>query len=526
MPITLMFFMVIGMVTVVSLSLSQTTDSMVYRGTLKVQADELAESGIQVMYDQICRRMRNGSALNQTLTGYTLNSTLDGASKNLGSYEAEVVDVTHKDTVDPAGQPSGTILREYEFHLKGTGTAPNGTYSVKYATFKADIVTLADAFNDPVREWTMYPAAIQSNSNVFIKADANIRTLDVSTVDKEAHIIANRGIVWMPASTIHKGAITAPDVITVEGHIMVPDQPSNAYYNSTRSAMGIGNYENRKNFQSAGPWVNKTSQYPVVANEVTPMGLGIPFPTQAQLNAWTTNWYNTASGHQSSVSVIARTSTSIATNGLGVKAINAPAFVESDFTVDEGDTIHLVPHSDDPAENIIYIRGNLTNRGTIINDGVTLVIQDVYSDTEEATYRLDTQFTKYNNLSEVYQKAGLISLHDPDRSARSDDEGSINITSDIDNQYGLVYAINGYIKVTGNLEFNGILMSGCSSIPSSISSPRVKGGIHIEPDGGQDFTINYVREAKGFSLPGQLVDATKIVSPFRAAALGNWMKKR
>ncbi|MBA4294054.1 hypothetical protein C0431_13915 [bacterium] len=533
MPIVLMFFMSLGMVTVVSVGLSQTTDSMVFRGTQKVQANELAESGIQSMYDEVCRKMKNGSILNQNLNGLMLNSTLDGVSRDLGTFSAEVTDVTHSDLIDPPGYAKGTIQRTYRFQLKGIGRAPNGTESIMMASFNGQIVAKADGFNDPMREWVIYPAAIQSNSDILIKADSNIRTLDINTVDKEAHMIANRGVRWQPAHG-SKTSITAPDVISVDGHILVPNQPTETHYLDSKSALGFGNYTSTvKNYQSAGPWVNKPNLYPVVANEVTPMGLAMPFPSVAQLISWHNRWNAVVTNHPDSQVLIQNNTSQMRANTSGLKTITAPARLTAGLTVDANDTIHLIPKSDDPSENIIKVNGAILNQGNIVNHGVTLVCS-TYQDTTTATYNLDKQYTKYPDLSDVYKNAGLIATATPVFNPQSGaSSSSIWIRSDVDGKYGLVYALEGFIKVTGSLELNGLLLAGGASSNKAsrrsgdlANTPLVDGGIHIEPDDSDGFTLVYSRESKGFTLPGALVDASKVVVPFRAAALANWMQKK
>lgn len=526
-PITLMFFMVMGMVTVVTVGLTQTTDSMVYRGALKVQANELAESGVQTLYDEVCRKMKNGSILNQDVKNLTLNSTMAGESRNLGSFEAKVTDVTFTDTPNPAGHPTGTLLRKYRFQLEGKGTAVNGTESVIMASFTGEIVAANDAFTDPMKEWILYPAAMQSNSNVYVKADSGVRTLDVATVDKEAHIMANRGVTWQPA-TNSKSAYSAPDIVSVDGHILVPNQPVDTFYNTTMSSLGLGNYNGIKNYQSAGPWINKTNTYPVVANEVTPMGHDLPFPSAAQVNAWQNTWKHTATTH-AATTIHDRVSSNSLPISNGIRTINAPAYFEDGLDVEKDDTVHLIPLSDDPADNIVYVDGDISNMGNIVNHGVTFVTSARYFDSADATYNLDKQYTKYPDLSDVYKNSGLISLAGPETGVSDSSSASIWIQSDVDGKYGLVYAVNGSIKITGNLEMNAILVSGTPELSrakqASIQSSTVMGGIHIEPKGGKDFTLTYVRDTKGFTLPGRLVDSTKVVVPFRAAALTDWMQK-
>jgi len=526
MPITLMFFMVIGMVTVVSVSLTSTTDSMVFRGVQKIQATELAESGVNVLYDRICQRLISGSNLTSNFDGMSLTSTLGGDARNTGTFSAKVLDVTYTDTEPAPGQAAGSVLRNYTFIVEGTGTAANGTESVITASFQGEVVAAKGAFSSFVKDWSTYPAAIQSNSTVSIVANSGFSTKDTASKNKEAHIIANQGVKWMTAAGA-KEDITDPNVIDVEGFILVPNQPTPTYIGMTTSVSGLANPNGVQNYKTASAWINKPTSYTVVENGVTPLGQSLPFASQPQVDAWVNTWSSQITNH-SNATLYSGTITSAnipVVNGESV--LTSPAKVSGNFNVTSGTTIHLVPRSTNPEENVIFISGALLNSGNIVNHGVTLVSHD-YSDTATASYKLSDSKTTFKDLEDVYSKAGLFAFGQPSPNTLSS-EAQINLNSDVDGKYGLVYALSGYVKVTGNMKMAGIIMSGAAKPPSTEARsgiPGLAGGVTIAPKNGSGFTIEYERKVKSFTIPGRLVDNSQIIIPFRANNITDWRQLR
>lgn len=525
MPMTLMFFMVMGMVTVVSMSLSATTDSMVYRGVQKVQATELAESGINVLYDRICQRLISGNNLGSNFDGMSLSSTLGGDARKNGTYSAKVLDVTYTDVEPAPGQPNGSVLRTYTFIVEGTGTAANGTESVITASFQGEVVAAKGAFTSFVKDWSTYPAAIQSNSTVSIVANSGFSTKDPNSSNKEAHIVANQGVKWMTASGI-KEDITDPKVIDVEGFILVPNQPTATYLGMTTSVSGLANPNGVQNYRTAAPWINKPTPYTVVENGVTPLGQSLPFASQAQVDSWVNSWSTQINTNPNATLFGSNISSANVPVVNGESILTSPAKVSGNMSVTAGTTIHLVPRSTNPEENVVFISGSLINSGNIVNHGVTLVAQD-YTDTVSASYKLSDTKTKFKDLEEVYSKAGLFAYGQPNPNGSSSD-GQINLNSDVDGKYGLVYALSGYVKVTGNMKMTGIIMSGAAKPPASETryGTGLAGGVTIAPKNGNGFTIQYERKVKSFTIPGRLVDNSQVIVPFRANNLTDWRQLR
>ncbi len=517
-PLTMMFFMVIGTVTVVSVGLTTTTDSMVFRGVQKVQATELAESGINVLYDEICRRLNQGNASPATLQALRMNSDMEAAFRDLGEYSARVVKVTSKDVEPAPGFGNDTVQRTYTFELEGRGVAPNGTESIVNSTFTGKMVVVKGAFLDEQTEMKIFPGAIQSNSEVVFVADNNIRTEDAGSQDKEAHVIANRGVRWAPA-TVTKSSVTTPDVLKIDGHVLVPDQPSSTAYQMSMGPVGLGNYDNRKNYQTAGPWVNKTTPYTVTPDSVTAMGQPMYFADDSQVFQWVSDWRFTVLNSPMRSSASGKKVRFFGTIQNGVKKMMTPSYVGGNLYVAPGETINLVPRSTDPTQNIIFVDGDLENMGNIVNHGVILVTTGRYLDGKESSYSLSDAFTQYEDMEEVYAQASLIST------SRVTD--AITINSNVSSRYGLVYAALGGLRIYGNLEMNAILMSGATQMAQTKSDDLYPtAGIVIKPPPRGGFTLKYAREAKNFTMPAGIADKSKILGPFQASRLADWKQAK
>ena len=521
MPMTVLFVMITGVVTVTAIGLNSVRDNMVQRGVQKTQATALAETGVEVMYDRIVRSMASNSNPPTNMSRTSLSSSFDGRSKRLGQYWAEVVDARVERQTPAPGFANGSWLYKYSFRVKGFGEAPNGVRSETVATFTGERVLSADVGEQISIKWDEYPGAIQTSHVVTFVTDGSVSTRDPSGEDKEAHVVGNKGIVWLPR-THTKTSITQPDVIDVQGHLLVSSEPTSTYVNYSRGVSGLGNPNGTRNYQSWGPNFRRAASYTAVPNEVTPMGQPMRFADQNEVQAWITNWTNIArSGTQSTVSDIP--------SGARV-VIETTAFVDASlFTVNSGAILVLKPGSDDPTRNVVYFTGAVRNLGAIVNCGVQMIVADHYEDSKTAIYELsanEPESEVFTSLREVYANASLIS-----NSLFND---AITIESDQDSRYGLVYATRGGIVVTGSLEMNGILRSNPTQTVAGTSrhlnwrtgfnfnQDDVSPGVIIAPESSRPFSINYVREASEVSFPRMSVKPDLILDPFRASRLGNW----
>lgn len=516
---TVLFVMITGVVTVTAIGLNSVRDNMVQRGVQKTQATALAETGVQVLYDRIVRGLATNTNPPTSISRTNLSSSFDGQTKRLGLYWAQVVDARVDRQTPAPGFGDGSWLYKYSFRIKGFGEAPNGVRSETVATFTGERVLTEDVGDQVSVKWDEYPGAIQTGNVVTFITNGSVATRDPSGEDKEAHVVGNRGIVWMPLASSKTG-FTQSDLIDVQGHLLVASEPTSNYVNLSRGVSGLGNPNGLKNYQSWGPNFKRPASYTAVPNEVTPMGQPMRFADRKEVTAWIANWRTTAqSGTNLTVSNVPSGSRMV---------LEAPVHVTAEmFTVNAGSVLVLKPGSDDPTRNVVYISGSVRNLGAIINCGVQLVIRQDYEDSRTASYELsanEPESQVFASLREVYANASLI--------ANGSFGDTILISSNQDSRYGLVYAPQGGIAVTGSLELNGILRSNPVPLAQGVRSiwrfdygvpnSSLEPGVLIAPSNSAPVSINYVREASSVSFPRMAVNPDLILDPFRASRLANW----
>lgn len=514
-PISMMFFTVVGLVAITAVGVSTTNDSMAHRGALKTEANSLAESGVNVLYDRICRDVAQNKKASKTLASSIMSTMFNGNMKGMGQYSAKVTDV-QTDRVQPAPGFGGTSVQyTYDIEVEGLGVANNGVDSVVKAKFKIRRVLAVDDGGTAETVYNEFPGAINANNQVHIVSDQGVHTYDVNSVDKEAHILGNEGISWQTMSSA-KNSITRPDVVDVQGHLLVASEPTKDAYDYSISTSGLGNANGTKNYRSAGPWIKKSTPYVVNINEITQMGTKHPFASSAVVDSWQSAWLTSLAANAKTTVFAAPVTTSTG-NKDATTTINAPARIDGMVTVEPGTKLVLNPTSTNPAENIVYVSGSIYNQGLIQNLGCTVVIVETYTDTPTAQYELTQQGSIYDEMVDVYSNSKLMSL------ARIPD--AITISSNVKSRYGTVYAAKGGIRVTGSLEMNGILTAGGEPYQKAGSDDDL-GNVTIAPVDGGSFTIHYIREATSVAAPGGYGDTSQFLEPVRADSLRDWRQLR
>ncbi len=311
---------------------------------------------------------------------------------------------------------------------------------------------------------------------------------------------------------------------------MVANQPSTYPMDLTKGTSGLGNPNGRKNYRSAGAHTVPSPDYTVKADEVTGMGQGKHYPDLDELIAMRETLLKSANAAAGSTTYTSINSSSVPFHSsLGRKIINAPAVINGDVTVASGDHLHFRPSSSNADDNIIYVYGDIKNMGEIANLGVKIVVLGQYTDASSSTYNLSTQNSRYTKLEDVYKQAALVSFNQ-----RKD---AIKITSNSSARYGNVFAAAGGIDITGNLEINGVLTSGgaLEYSPNQIWDRNYKsgskvaygGGVKVAPVNGQSFVVNFVREAKTFTVGGNgMTTPLALLEPIKADRLSDWQRLR
>ncbi|MCB0824797.1 MAG: hypothetical protein KDC26_01290 [Armatimonadetes bacterium] len=526
-PMAMMFFMVVGVVTIAAIGVTQTADRMAERGVQKTQATALAETAVNLLYDEIIRKIATGQSAPASL-GSTSVTVFDGVTKTAGTYNGTVLD-TQVSTKTPApGQADGTIEYTYNFLIQGVGQAPNGVQSEVRASFTAKLVTNDPSSGVGAGQWKIYPGAIQSATTVDIVTNQGVRTMDSAAIDKEAHVIANKGVTWLPYSG-SKNTYVNPNILDFEGHVLVASQPDNTFVDMTKGVNGLGNPNGMKNYRTAAAHLNGSDPYTVNKDEITAMGQPRSFPKAADVQSYKTIWLNETAGNPAATKFTPSTGTSVKwsdvpANANGQKVIQAPAYIDGDLDLASGQLLKMRPCAACPEDNIVYVKGKISNAGMLYNLGVTLVAEEGYSDAAAAEYKVDQQDSPFPDLPTVYSNSALISL--------SPYTDGITISSNSTSRYGMVMSALGGIKITGNLEVNGILVSaGNAADPYYEKVPavanRVKGGkVDIKPNNGNSFVVQYVREASNYKIPGYNMVVGTVATSFNAEPLRDWVTKK
>ena len=526
--LTMMFFTVIGMVTITAVGVTTTNDAMAQRAVEKTQATALAESGVEMLYDQICRDYAALKTPANTKSQANIKTTFAGRDRTQGSYSARVLDLQTTKVSPAPGYAAGSVAYTHVYQLEGTGTAFNGTTSITQATFTVKLVLNGDMASTSGVTVVDFPGAINSNTTIEMVTNQGIRTQDPAGSEKSAHIVANNGIIWKTA-TGTKDTYVNPNIIDIQGFILVANQPKSYPLDMTKGITGLGNPNGTKNYRSAAAHATPNPNYTVVKDEVTGMGQEKYYPNVNELITMRDKLADTAAKSKGSKTYSTVNSSSVAFHpSLGRKFIDAPAVITGDLNITSGDQLNLRPTSTNPDENVIFVYGKVSNQGQLANLGVKLVVLGQYTDSNSATYNLDTQNSIYTKLEDVYKQAAFVSFNQ-----RKD---AIKISSNSTARYGNVFAAAGGIDITGNLEVNGVLTSGgpAEYSPNQIWEDPAKskgavygGGIKIAPLNGQSFAVNFVREAKSFSIGGSATSAPlALLEPLHADRLTSWRRVR
>lgn len=437
-------------------------------GIKKLQANLLAESSLEALFDQIRREM--ASTGNYSFNLPTANYiTGTGANRyTVGQYEARVVSA---DQVEQDLGSGGNKFRRttYTFLLEGKGVARGGSTSVLRARFTATreqalvpITSNPPNFaNNPV---TFPIGAMISNSKLEIITNGTVQS--TAPNGTSGHMLANGGISWNRFSGT-KSSVTS-SIVRAQGQYIVPDGSA---YQYTVGPNGLGNSNGSINYENPGmPASGNFLGSP--ANSVIRSSGPVAFANNAKISTWVTRWQGATTQVAPVPSINASQLGPV--NGVN-NALQCPVMINGDLNINAGETIRLLPKSTNPWENVIYVKGNIRNAGALLNLGVTLVVEGKYIDTASAKYDLSEIGSPFSTSQMVRMRSSLMSLNTS--------ADAITFHQDASTTTGLVYALKGGIQADGsNTELTGSFVSG-SSDPAA--------GIRIAPRDGSSFKMNF-----------------------------------
>lgn len=504
----LVFVLGFSAVGVSIMSMSDTQTKEVKGAGDKWQADGLASSAANILYEQIRQQMIQDQSYPFVLAEQTQKVTRPDATEDaIGKCSAQVV----ADRLVETDQ-GGYRIQTYYFTIEGRGKSDAGKESTVRVDFKGVMwryLVPRDTYgNNGAPDSIWFPTgAIVANGSVNMTTNQGIRTI---STNGDAHVVGNKGIKWDPFSG-SKNSFVNPNVIDIQGYYLVPD---GGPYTSTLSTNGLANPNGNKNYRS--PAAPAQGDFPgAAANSVIKLNGEASFPDSGTVDGWAADYLNSASVASGAKFATGLTSDAITPRvSDGQIGVQSPALITGDLEVKSGATVHLWPASTNPKKNIIYVKGNVKNLGNIINHGCTLIFEQSYEDAPAAKYTIQEDTLTFKTKEEAVMKSALLSLKSSKDAFKFHTNNSASV--------GLVYAMKGGIQVDGsNADFTGMLLAGGNG---------ANGDIDIAPGGGNSFTVHY--EAYAATGGNVVMDAESLINtdyvagnvadPFKPTKLYNW----
>ena len=482
--VVLMTMLAFATVGVSLMSFSGNQSLAAHSASGKIQANILAESGIHVLYDRIRNQMLKSQTYPRQTEEAQVSSKVEGTSVSAGTYRAKIIDVKTVQTdvtVDSTRKVRRTF---YTFLIEGDGRSKSGSMTRYRAKFDASIdhsFVRAGAIGLPLvgtPDTIQFPVgALASNSTVTYRGEGGLKTL--SPTGKDAHILANGGVEWDTRSD-DKSNVMASDVVSLEGQILVP---AGTAFERTVGPAGLGNLNGRRNFRTPslpadGGFIGSA------ANEVQKLVDAAAFATSTQVSTWRTGWLTSVT---SPLAVAGFSDVDANSNGVfdsgdisprvgdGKRVIQTPARIRGNFRIEPGQSVSVLPRGTNQKQNVLYVEGNIVNRGELKNLGVNIVVLGKYQDTANAMYSVDWSEGFFTSRNRALKRSALLAM-----SASSD---AVTFQSQRQSLVGLVYAPLGGIKVVGDSpDLAGALVAGGSGS---------QGGILVEPNDDGPATIRF-----------------------------------
>ncbi len=505
-------FMTMGLSVV---SLSMTHNKVAKKTADKWQSNSLAESAVHSLYEDIRTQMLVDGSYPFLLPSRNVNVTSGGVTNTVGTMSGSIVAHREVQTDEDWG---GYKVRKYVYYftLEGNGQAQGGALSTVRSRYKAEMyryLTPVSSYSTTTTPGTFgFPiGAIVSNTNIDVKTNQGLRTYSPSGSD--AHVIGNTGITWTPPSG--KTSLTNPNILDIEGYWLVPDGSA---YSLTNGTSGLGNPNGTQNYRS--PAAAAAGDFPgAAANSVIKLDSDVSFADESTVDAWAADWLGQSKAtHSTTFATDVSSSTITPRSGDGKIGIQTPAYIDGNITVEAGQKIEIWPSSTDPRKNVVYIKGDVKNKGQFVNHGCTIVFEGKYTDTASSEYKIEPDSTTFTDPALAVMRSSLLSLN-----KNSD---AFKFTTNSTSTVGMIYALKGGIEVKGsNADFTGMLLAGGTGS---------NGGIDIAPGGGNSFTVHYdPNAATGGTLAldaDSLIDVSYvpagIASGFNANKLTGWVNLR
>lgn len=293
-----------------------------------------------------------------------------------------------------------------------------------------------------------------TNSRIFgtyqttvTKVDEVVRRVTSVGTNPNGTKVTVVAIVNVDTRALGNAAIMANGAINVGGTMLLnsiptPDMHISHVYANGNVSMGGSSFVDGV-LMAAGT-VTGTAYYPSQTG-VAPF----PYPNSTTTDKWRADWISAAQAG-GTINAVKKTAT-----------ITAPKYINGDITLNNSEAVTL------NGSGVIYVNGNvnLTAQSTLTN-GVTLVVSGTFTQGGQSTYKITTGLTPTPTLVVYGTGYGMSS-------------DVIQLTGgSLANQQGIIYAVNGSIKVAGGSTFVGALIAGGANAQVSTTG----GYNHYFPD--------------------------------------------
>jgi len=489
-----------------SMASNKTSD----RSNYKSQANLLAESAVQKLYDNIRDEMRvDGGGYTYVMARENVSVATINGEMVTGWHEATILDV--KETTEDVDTGSGRVRRtSFLFTIEGKAESKYSIQATVRAKFSAirdfDLISIEEAVRTGEgADMIYYPAgAIVANNRINLRTNNGVKVY--SPDGKTGHVIANQGISW-DMKTGSKSSVMSANALDIQG-LMVTTTRAKAW---TEASSGVGNTNGTKNYRTPA---FSDFGLSVAANEILAVDEKVSFASPGEVDAWETKW-RTLTQKPGARYFNAINSAMITANPFtNFKVLLTPAYINGDLEINPGDTVYVAPSSSNPAKNVLFVSGDIKNKGTFVNFGTTIAMSGKYTDTPASQYKLDTIGGPFGtDIRKTLQTSILMST--------KVDPQAISIKSDVSGTTGVVYAAKGGLELAGSGVFRGLFLSGGLLDKGNVEIKPTNGGtftVYYEPDGAGagDYTPTESTRIDTRYVPGS------IVRPFTPTKLREW----
>jgi hypothetical protein len=266
------------------------------------------------------------------------------------------------------------------------------------------------------------------NTTISTTSDPYVRLVKSTGTNSDGSTQKVAALVNLDMRPLGWAAVLSNGDVTVSGNALVNSNPADLHISDVISNgnISMGGASVVDGTLVAGGTASGQGYYSSLVSQPT-----YPFPDSAEITQMKANWITQAmAGGQ--------------INGVhSSTTITAPKYINGDISLSSYDAVTL------NGSGIIYVNGNLKMAGnTMLTNGVTLIVSGTVDQSGQSVYKITPGILPTPTLVAIGTGAAVSAT-------------VISLTGgSLANQQGIIYAMNGSIKVAGGSIFVGELVAG------------------------------------------------------------------